>query len=101
MLLSEYPTGGNCLSNPTRGNPNMKPLPPHPTHYRQMDDSHRVTVFSRDVDGRTALHIAARIGRSHLTRVWRLGLGGGGRWYGHTVKPLGTLKVLVFSRGVP
>ena len=54
----------------------MKPLPPHPTHYRQMDDSHRVTVFSRDVDGRTALHIAARIGRSHLTRVWRLGLGG-------------------------
>ena len=30
--------------------------------YRQMDDSHRVTVFSRDVDGRTALHIAARIG---------------------------------------
>ena len=27
-----------------------------------MDDSHRVTVFSRDVDGRTPLHIAARIG---------------------------------------
>ena len=27
-----------------------------------MADSHRVTVFSRDVDGRTALHIAARIG---------------------------------------
>ena len=30
--------------------------------YRQLDDSHRVTVFSRDMDGRTALHIAARIG---------------------------------------
>ena len=29
---------------------------------RQLDDSHRVTVFSRDMDGRTALHIAARIG---------------------------------------
>ena len=37
MLLSEYPTRGNCLSNPTRGNPNMKPLPPHPMYYIQAD----------------------------------------------------------------
>jgi hypothetical protein len=36
---------------------------------RQMDDSHRVTVFSRDVDGRTALHIAARIGSTELVSL--------------------------------
>jgi hypothetical protein len=36
---------------------------------RQMADSHRVTVFSRDVDGRTALHIAARIGNTELVSL--------------------------------
>ena len=43
-------------------------------HSRQMDDSHRVTVLSRDVDGRTALHIAARIGRSQKNTFSATGL---------------------------
>ena len=30
--------------------------------YRQLDDSHRVTVYCRDEDGRTGLHHAARMG---------------------------------------
>ena len=29
---------------------------------RQLDDSHRVTVYCRDGDGRTGLHHAARMG---------------------------------------
>ena len=39
--------------------------------HRQMDDSHRVTVFSRDIDGKTALHIAARIGNATRGMIYK------------------------------
>ena len=39
---------------------------------RQLDDSHRVTVYCRDGDGRTGLHHAARMGGIRIT-VYYLG----------------------------